>query len=118
MRLFNLVERPAFMAEGKHRFISNGDGWARELSFMFVLGALAASLFWLAVWYVQAKPAHAGALQEKDVVVRKLETQRELCTAQTQQLTDANRRLDAEVAGLDRKLKQAWAAHARCLQGN
>lgn len=40
------------MADSKHKFMSNGDGWARELFFMFALGAVVASLFWLAVWYV------------------------------------------------------------------
>jgi hypothetical protein len=102
------------MADNKHRFMSNGDGWARELFFMFVFGAVVASLFWLAVWYVQARPAQADALQEKDVTVSELEIQSRQCTAERDRLTEANQRLEFEVGDRDRKLRQAWTAHARC----
>lgn len=104
------------MADNKHRFMTNGDGWARELFFMFVFGAVAASLFWLAVWYVQARPAQADALQEKDVAVSELEVQSQQCAAEKDRLVEANHRLESEVDDLDRKLKQAWAAHARCVR--
>jgi len=106
------------MADGRYSFMSNGDGWARELFFMFVSGAVAASLFWLAVWHFQAQPAQADALQERDAVVRELEDRSRQCEASRQRLTDANQTLESETDQLDRQLKQAWAAQARCLRGN
>lgn len=106
------------MANGTHSFISNGDGWARELFFMFVSGAVAASFFWLAVWHFQARPAQADALQERDTVVRELEDRSLQCETARRSLTEANQRLESEVEQLDRQLKQAWAAQARCLRGN
>lgn len=45
-----------------------------------------------------------------------LETQARQCAAEKDRLTEANHRLELEVGDLDRKLRQAWAAHARCVR--
>jgi hypothetical protein len=99
-----------------HKYVSNSDGWARELTLMFILGAVAASFFWLAVWYVQAKPAQADALQEKTATVQELDGSLQQCTVEKERLTASNARLESEAEEMDRQLKQAWAAHARCVR--
>lgn len=99
-----------------HKYVSSSDGWSRELTLMFILGAVVASFFWLAVWYVQAKPAQADALQEKNAAVQELEDSLQQCTLENQQLTASNAQLESEAEEMDRQLKQAWAAHARCVR--
>lgn len=102
--------------EKSYNFVSNGDGWARELVFLFAAGFLLATLVWLGVWYYQARPAQAGALQEKETVLQELEARLAQCTAEKRRLGEANQRLEAEVAQLDQQLKQAWSAYGRCTE--
>lgn len=105
------------MSEDKtYNFVGNGDGWARELLFLFAAGFVLATLFWLGVWFYQARPAQAGALQEKETVLQDVESRLEQCTAERRRVGEANLRLETEVAQLDQQLKQAWSAYGRCAQ--
>ena len=104
------------MGEKTYNYASSGSEWARELLFMFVFGFVLASLLWLGVLYFQARPAQAGALQEKESIAQELEARLAQCTTAKRQLTESNQRLEAELAELDRQLKQAWAAYGRCVQ--
>lgn len=99
--------------ETKYRYLSNNSDWIRELSFTFGGGFLLATLLWLGLWYYQTRPAQADALQERESAVQELEQRLERCTAEKQRGDEANQRLEAEVAQLDRQLKQAWAAAGR-----
>lgn len=102
--------------ETTYRYISSSSDWARELTMAFAGGFLLASLLWLGLWYFQARPAQADALQEKESAVQELETRLEECLAEKQQAGQAGQRLEMEVAQLDRQIKQAWAASSRCAQ--
>ncbi|MGH9804623.1 MAG: hypothetical protein ACRD4D_05580 [Candidatus Acidiferrales bacterium] len=99
--------------ETKYRYLSNNTDWTSELSFAFGGGFLLASLLWLGLWYFQARPTQADAIQEKESVVQEMELRLEQCNAARAQAGVTNQQLEAEVAQLDRQLKQAWAAARR-----
>jgi len=99
--------------ETKYRYLSNNTDWTSELGFAFGGGFLLASLLWLGLWYFQARPTQADAIQEKEGVVQEMELRLGQCNAARAQAGVANQQLEAEVAQLDRQLKQAWAGSRR-----
>ena len=99
--------------ETKYRYLSNNTDWSRELTIAFGGGFLLASLLWLGLWYFQARPTQADAIQEKESVVQEMESRLEQCNTESAQTAETNQRLESEVAQLDRQLKQAWSASSR-----
>lgn len=99
--------------ETKYRYLSNNTDWRRELSFAFGGGFLLATLLWVGLWYFQARPTQADAIEEKQSVAQELEQRLAQCNEESTQAVEANQRLEAELAQLDRQLKQAWAASSR-----
>jgi len=99
--------------ETKYRYLSSNTDWARELTFAFGGGFLLASFLWVGLWYFQARPTQADALQERESVAQELELRLEKCNAERLQTAETNQRLESEVAQLDRQLKQAWASSRR-----
>lgn len=102
--------------ETKYRYLSDNTDWAQELIFSFVGGFLAASVLWIGLWYFQARPTQADALQERESAVQELENRFDQCLAEKERAEQTGERLEAEVAQLDRQLKQAWTAAGRCAQ--
>lgn len=99
--------------EAKYHYLSNNSYWARELSFAFGGGFLLASLLWLGLWYFEARPTQADAIQEKESAVQEMESRLKECATARSQALESNERLESEVAQLDHQLKQAWAAASR-----
>ena len=100
-----------------YRFMSNGNEWANELFFVFVAGFLVATLFWLGLYFYQARPAQADAMQAQEATLREADARLRVCSAERDRLGQLNQRLESEVGGLDQKLRQAWSAYGRCAQG-
>jgi C4-dicarboxylate-specific signal transduction histidine kinase len=100
--------------ETRYRYLSDNSDWTRELVLAFAGGFLLASFLWIGLWYFQARPTQADALQEKESAVQELENRIEQCLAEKRRAEQAGEHLEAEVAQLDRQLKQAWAAAGRC----
>jgi hypothetical protein len=99
-----------------YKFMSNGNEWANELFFIFVAGFLLATLFWLGLYFYQARPAQADALQAQETTLREADARLRQCRAEEDRLGQLNQRLEAEVSELDQKLRQAWLAYGRCTQ--
>jgi septal ring factor EnvC (AmiA/AmiB activator) len=101
------------MATHTYNYVSSSKNWTSELAIVFGAGFLAASLLWLGVWFFQARPAQASALEAQGSELQ--ETQQALAQCQTSVglLTEDKAMLETEVKQLDTMLKNAWAAASR-----
>lgn len=96
--------------------MSSGNEWASELFFVFAAGFLVATLLWLGLYFYQARPAQADALQAQEATLREADARLRQCSAEKDGLAQLNQQLESEVNELDQKLRQAWAAYGRCAQ--
>jgi len=97
--------------------MNNGNEWASELFFVFAAGFLVASLLWLGLYFYQARPAQADALQAQEATLREVDARLQECAVERDRLGERNQQLESEVNERDQKLRQAWAAYGRCAQG-
>lgn len=94
--------------KGRMKYMSSA-GWTAELLVVFVSGFVAATMLWLGLWFLQAKPAHAAALQAKETALQK-------CAAAKEQCTDLKGKIQGENEEINRKLEEALAGWGRCIR--
>ncbi len=99
--------------ERTYHYFESSRQWSRELLAMFIVGFVAATLLWVGVWYLQARPAHADAIQAQETERQQVRSQLQQCTAERDQLRHASDQQQRRVRELDQQLKGAWAAYAR-----
>ncbi|HSC78193.1 MAG TPA: hypothetical protein VLB32_06490 [Candidatus Acidoferrales bacterium] len=99
--------------ERTYSYYDTSRQWSRELLAMFIVGFVAATLLWVGVWYLQARPAHADAIQAQQTERQQAQSQLQQCTAERDQLRQASEQRERRVRELDQQLKGAWAAYAR-----
>jgi hypothetical protein len=99
------------------KYVSSGTDWAAELYVTFAAGFVVSSLLWLGVYFYQARPAQAGALQAQEVVLEETEADLQQCALEREEYTEANKRLESEKKAIGKELKQARIGWGRCLRG-
>ncbi len=99
--------------ERTYTYYETSRHWSRELLAMFIVGFVAATLLWVGVWYLQARPAHADAIQAQESERQQAQSQLQQCTAEREQLRQSSEQRERRVRELDQQLKGAWAAYAR-----
>src|SRR5574341_393942 len=104
--------------ERTHSYFVSSRQWSRELLMMFAMGFVAATLVWFGVWYFQARPAHADAIQAQETELQQTQKQLQQCQTERDQLRQTHEQLTRRVRDLDQQLKNAWAAYARNTQPN
>lgn len=95
--------------KGTVKYMGSRSGWAAELLIMFVFGFLLATLLWVGLWWFQAKPAHAAALQAHETELNKCLGAKELCDSQRVKIL-------AENQEVNRKLEEALVGWGRCIR--
>lgn len=88
--------------------------WARELILVFVAGFVVATLLWFSLYFYQARPAQADALQAQEAEAQQVSARLQRCSAEQNRLEEERQRLESEVEQLDRQLRQSWSAYGRC----
>ncbi|MGH9787694.1 MAG: hypothetical protein ACRD4U_03200, partial [Candidatus Acidiferrales bacterium] len=101
------------MATHTYNYVTSSRNWTRELAVVFGTGFAAASVLWLGLWFFQARPAQAGALEAQGSELEQTQTALRECQASARLLTEDKEMLETEVKQLDTMLKQAWASAAR-----
>ena len=104
--------------ERTYNYFESSRQWSRELVVMFTVGFVAATLLWVALWYFQARPAHADILQAQETELQQTQTQLQQCKTEREKLGQTREQLERRVHELDQQLKSARAAHSRCSQPN
>ena len=110
--MFDNMSPIATRREGHERLCEvREQGWCRmgtELPVMFVFGFLVATILWLGLWFLWARPAEAAALRVKDAAlqvreaaVRDKETVLLNCVAAKDQRDELRDKLQAENQQLD-----------------
>jgi uncharacterized membrane protein YccC len=93
-----------------------GSGWAGELFVMFLFGFVLASMVWLGLWFIQAKPAHTAALEVKEAALEAKSAALEQCLGANQELNALRDRAQADNEELSAKLEKALAGWGRCIR--
>lgn len=104
--------------ERTYDYFESSRQWSRELLALFLLGFAAATLLWVGLWFFQARPAHADAIQAQETERQQAQTQLQQCTAERDQLRQTSEQQQRRVRELDQQLKGAWAAYARVVPPN
>ncbi len=74
-----------------------------------ILGFVLATLLWLGLWFFQAKPAQAAALQAQEKELHTCLAEKELCSQRSKKLENENQEISA-------KLEDALAGWGRCIR--
>ena len=101
------------MATQTYNYVTSSRNWTRELAMVFGTGFAAATVLWLGLWFFQARPAQAGALEAQGSELQQAQTGLTECKASVEVLTEDKAMLETEVKQIDRMLKNAWAAASR-----
>ncbi len=101
------------MATHPYNYVSSAKNWTSELAVVFGTGFAVATLLWLGVWFFQARPAQASALEAQGSELQQVQSELAQCQASEKLLTEDKEILETEVKQLDTMLKRAWAASAR-----
>lgn len=101
------------MATQTYNYVTSSRNWTRELAMVFGTGFAAATVLWLGLWFFQARPAQAGALEAQGSELQQAQTGLRDCTASVEVLTEDKAMLETEVKQLDTMLKRAWASAGR-----
>ena len=104
--------------ERAYNYFESSRQWSRELLVTFLVGFVAATLLWFGVWYFQARPAHADAIQAQETELQQAQNQLQQCKSEREKLGQTREQLERRVHELDQQLKSARAAHSRCSQPN
>ncbi len=104
--------------ERAYNYFESSRQWSRELLAVFTVGFVAATLLWFGVWYFQARPAHADAIQAQETELQQTQKQLQQCQTERDQLRQTHEQLTRRVRELDQQLKSAWAAYSRSTQPN
>ncbi len=83
--------------------------WFTELLLVFALGFLLSTALWLGLWYFQARPASAAALDEQETQLAACELERDGLQAQNTAMTEEKEQLDTAL----RDAKLGWG---RCIR--
>jgi hypothetical protein len=83
--------------------------WITELMVVFAAGFALASALWLGVWFLQARPAQADAIDQRDEQLAACRAARNELQMQHEQLLAAKQRLDG-------KLHDAQLGWGRCIR--
>jgi hypothetical protein len=88
---------------------SSGSGWGAELLIVFISGFLLATVLWLGLWFLLARPVQAAAVREKETALLS-------CVATKDQSSELKDKVQAENKQLDAKLKEALLGWGRCIR--
>ncbi len=101
------------MATHAYNYVSSAKNWTSELAVVFGAGFAAATILWMGLWFFQARPAQASALEAQGSELQQSQAALAQCQANERLLTEDKEMLETEVKQLDQMLKNAWAAAAR-----
>ena len=68
--------------ERTYDYFESSRQWSRELLALFLLGFAAATLLWVGLWYLQARPAHADIVQAQETELEQTQGRLQQCTAE------------------------------------
>lgn len=83
--------------------------WVTELTLTFFLGFALASGLWLGLWFLQARPAQAAAIDERETELAACQTAREALQTRHEEIAAARQQLDTDL----REAKLGWG---RCIR--
>ena len=95
---------------------SSGMGWDAELLAVFVSGILVATILWLALWFLRARPAQAVALQAKESALQAKEAALLNCVAAKDQCTELKDKIQTANGEINAKLKETLVGWGRCIR--
>jgi len=88
--------------------------WITELTVTFFLGFTLATGLWLGLWFLQARPAQAVAMDEREAELAACQTAREELQKSHETIAAAKQQLDTEL----REAKLGWGRCLREKQGS
>lgn len=83
--------------------------WFTELTLVFFIGFALATALWLGLWFLQARPAYASAMDEREAELAACQSAREELQTQHDAVVAARQQLDTEL----REAKLGWG---RCIR--
>ena len=93
----------------EYKYMTDANGWSKELVTVFFSGFVVATLLWLGLWFFQAKPTQAAVWEAQESALQ-------ICLAEKQAVTSARTKLEADNEALTRRLKDASLGWGRCLR--